>query len=57
MTTRDPHMVFDVEQLYRRSESQWAIALIVLFLLQATYFGRFYRRVAFILGARLRRLL
>jgi CRP-like cAMP-binding protein len=57
MTTRDTSMVFDVEQLYRRSESQWAIALMALFLIQATYLGRFYRRVAFILGARLRRLL
>src|SRR5207245_888050 len=26
MTTRDPAMVFDVERLYRRSESQWASA-------------------------------
>jgi CRP-like cAMP-binding protein len=57
MTTRDTSMVFDVEQLYRRSESQWAIAVMALFLIQATYLGRFYRRVAFILGARLRRLL
>ena len=57
MTTRDTSMVFDVEQLYRRSESQWAIALMALFLIQATYLGRFYRRVAFILAARLRRLL
>jgi CRP-like cAMP-binding protein len=55
MTTRDPSMVFDVERLYRRSESQWAIALIALFLIQATYLGRFYRRVGFILAARLRR--
>jgi CRP-like cAMP-binding protein len=56
MTTRDPNMAFNVEQLYRRSESQWAIALAVLFLIQATYFGRFYRRIGFILGARLRRI-
>jgi len=55
MTTRDPTMVFNVEDLYRRSESQWAIALIALFLIQATYLGRFYRRVWFIAGARLRR--
>ncbi len=56
MTTRDSSMVFNVEQLYRRSETEWAIALLTLFLIQATYFGRFYRRVAFIVGARLRRL-
>jgi CRP-like cAMP-binding protein len=55
MTTRDPAMAFDVERLYRRSESQWAIALFALFLIQATYLGRFYRRVVFIAGARLRR--
>jgi CRP-like cAMP-binding protein len=55
MTTRDPAMAFDVERLYRRSESQWAIALLVLFLIQATYLGRFYRRVGFIFAARLRR--
>jgi CRP-like cAMP-binding protein len=55
MTTRDPAMVFDVEQLYRRSETEWAVALLALFLIQATYLGRFYRRVGFILGARLRR--
>jgi CRP-like cAMP-binding protein len=55
MTTRDPTMAFNVEELYRRSESQWAIALIALFLVQATYLGRFYRRVGFIVGARLRR--
>jgi CRP-like cAMP-binding protein len=52
MTTRDTSMIFSVEELYRRSESQWAIATFVLVLLQATYFGRFYRRVWFIIATR-----
>jgi CRP-like cAMP-binding protein len=56
MTTRDAALAFDVESLYRRSESLWAIALIFAALLQATYLRRFYRRVFFILGTRLRAL-
>jgi len=56
MTSRDTTMIFDVEELYRRSESQWGIALFVLFLLQATYLTRFYRRVSFLVATRLRRM-
>jgi CRP-like cAMP-binding protein len=56
MTTRDPDMIFDVEQLYRRSESSWAVALVLAVLVQATFLGRFYRRGAFILTTRLRAL-
>jgi CRP-like cAMP-binding protein len=56
MTTRDPRLVFDVETLYRRSESQWAVALALALLVQATYLRRFYRRAAFIVGTRLGRL-
>jgi CRP-like cAMP-binding protein len=56
MTTRDPNLVFDVELLYRRSESQWAIALMVALLVQLTFFLRFYRRAFFVIGARVRSL-
>jgi CRP-like cAMP-binding protein len=56
MTTRDPDLLFNVEALYRRSESSWAVALAVALLVQATYLRRFYRRSAFILATRIRRL-
>jgi CRP-like cAMP-binding protein len=56
MTTRDAALAFDVRTLYRRSESLWAIALVLAVLVQATYLRRFYRRAAFILGTRLRAL-
>jgi CRP-like cAMP-binding protein len=57
MTTRDPALAFSVEALYRRSESQWAVALALFILVQAAYLRRFYRRSAFILATRARRLL
>jgi CRP-like cAMP-binding protein len=55
MTTRDPAIAFSVEALYRRSESQWAVALALFVLVQAAYLRRFYRRSAFILATRVRR--
>jgi CRP-like cAMP-binding protein len=54
MTTRDPNLIFDVEVLYRRAESQWAVALALAVLIQATYLRRFYSRARFILASRLR---
>lgn len=57
MTTRDPAMLFDVETLYHRSESAWAIAIALAVLVQATFLRRFYRRSSFILATRLRALL
>lgn len=54
MTTRDPDMLWSVEALYRRSESSWAVALVVAVLVQATFLRRFYRRSVFILATRLR---
>jgi CRP-like cAMP-binding protein len=57
MTTRDPGMMFSVAQLYRRSESTWAVALAVAALVQLTFLRRFYRRGAFIIATRLRALL
>jgi CRP-like cAMP-binding protein len=56
MTTRDRDMVFSVEALYRRSESQWALVLALGVLLQVTYLRRFYRRSLFILATRLQAL-
>ncbi|HEY3353996.1 MAG TPA: cyclic nucleotide-binding domain-containing protein [Polyangia bacterium] len=47
MTTRDPRLEFDVALLYRRSESIYAIILLLALALQATYLHRFYRRLAF----------
>ena len=56
MTTRDPHMVFNVETLYRRDESAWAVAVMLAFLAQLAFLRRFFRRSVFVLLARLRTL-
>ena len=52
MTTPDPRMVFDVELLYRRSESAWAIGLMIALLVQLTFLRRFYRRALFVVSRR-----
>jgi CRP-like cAMP-binding protein len=57
MTTRDPAMRFSVEELYRRSESAWAVTLVLAVLVQLTFLRRFYRRGLFIMVTRLRALL
>jgi hypothetical protein len=54
MTTRDPAMAFNVEALYRRSESGRAVALMVAALLMLTYVRHFLQRSAFVLLSRLR---
>ncbi|HUK63554.1 MAG TPA: hypothetical protein VLV15_09475, partial [Dongiaceae bacterium] len=54
--TPDPTVAFDVERLYRRTESARAILIALVVLVQAAYLRRFYRRVAFVLSNRLRRL-
>jgi len=54
MTTRDPRMAFDVVALYRRSESEWAIALMGSLLVLLTYLRHFLRRSAFVLLAKVR---
>lgn len=56
MTTRDPQLVFSVDALYRRSESAWAVVILLFVLIQMTYMRRFYRRTAFIVATRLRRM-
>jgi CRP-like cAMP-binding protein len=57
MTTRDPELEFSVAALYRRTEGEWASALLFAILAQATYLRRFYRRIGFIFSNRLRALL
>ena len=54
MRTRDPRLQFNVELLYRRSESLYAILLLLALALQATYLHRFYRRIAFDTAVRVR---
>jgi CRP-like cAMP-binding protein len=56
MTTRDPKLAFDVARLYHRTESLYAVAIVLGLALQATYLRRFYRRLAFDLGVKIRGL-
>jgi CRP-like cAMP-binding protein len=51
--TRDSRMTFDADLLYHRSESVWAIAVVLLLLVQATYAWRFYRRAYYLIRDRL----
>jgi CRP-like cAMP-binding protein len=53
MTHADPRLPFKVETLYRRSESVYAVVLMLAFLALLTFLGPFVRRVAFVLRARL----
>ena len=55
--TPNPDVPFDIERLYRRTEPLRAIALGLLVLVQAVYLRRFYRRAAFVVSTRLRKLL
>ena len=57
MTTRDPKVAFDVARLYHRTESLYAVAIVLGLALQATYLRRFYRRLAFDVGVKIRGLL
>jgi CRP-like cAMP-binding protein len=54
--TPDPNVAFDLERLYRRTESIRAIAIAFVVLIQAVYLRRFYRRAAFVLVTRLKAL-
>jgi CRP-like cAMP-binding protein len=55
--TADPGVPFDIERLYRRTEAIRAIVVGLLVLAQAAYLRRFYRRAAFVLRTRARRVL
>ncbi|MEO7111377.1 MAG: cyclic nucleotide-binding domain-containing protein [Polyangiaceae bacterium] len=52
--TADPDVAFDVERLYRRTESMRAIVVGFALLVQAAYLRRFYARAAFIARTRIR---
>ena len=52
--TADPDVAFDVERLYRRTESMRAIVIGLALLVQAAYLRRFYARAAFIARTRIR---
>jgi CRP-like cAMP-binding protein len=54
--TPDPTVAFDVERLYRRTESLRAIAIGLVVLVQAAYLRPFYRRAFFVLSTRARKL-
>jgi CRP-like cAMP-binding protein len=54
--TPDPNVPFDIERLYRRAEPLRGIVLGLLLLVQAAYLRRFYRRAAFVLATRVRRI-
>jgi hypothetical protein len=55
--TADPNVAFDVERLYRRAEPLRAIAIALVILVQLAYLRPFYRRAAFVVATRVRRLL
>lgn len=54
--TPDPNVAFDIERLYRRTESLRAIAIGLVVLVQAAYLRGFYRRAWFIAKTRLRKI-
>jgi CRP-like cAMP-binding protein len=55
--TPDPDVPFDIERLYRRTEPLRAIALGFAVLVQTVYLRKFYRRAAFVVKTRLRKLM
>jgi len=54
--TPDPSVPFDIERLYRRTEGLRAVVIGLVVLVQLVYLRRFYRRAAFVLHTRLRRV-
>ena len=57
ITTPDPNVPFDVEQLYRRTEGVRAVLIALAVLVQAAYLRPFWRRAAFVVRTRARRVL
>jgi CRP-like cAMP-binding protein len=55
--TPDPNVPFDIERLYQRTEPLRAIFVGLLLLVQAAYLRRFYRRAAFVVATRVRRII
>lgn len=56
ITTPDPNVPFDVELLYRRTEAVRGILIALAVLMQVAYLRPFWRRAAFVLRTRLRRV-
>jgi CRP-like cAMP-binding protein len=54
--TADPNHAFNIERLYRRTQAPHAIAIGLVVLIQAAYLRGFYRRAAFVVMTRIRRL-
>jgi CRP-like cAMP-binding protein len=54
--TPDPTVAFDVEELYSRTEGMRGILIAFAVLLQAAYLRPFWRRAAFVVRTRLRRM-
>jgi hypothetical protein len=54
--TRDPSVHFDVELLYRRTESLRGVVIAFAVLVQTAYLRPFWRRAAFVLRTRARRM-
>jgi CRP-like cAMP-binding protein len=57
ITTPDPTVPFDVEELYRRTEGVRAVLIAFAVLLQAAYLRPFWRRATFVVRTRARRML
>ena len=57
INTPDPTLAFDVERLYRRTESVRAMAIGLLVLVQAVYLKSFYVRAWYLVRMRVRRAL
>jgi CRP-like cAMP-binding protein len=55
--TADPDVAFDIGRLYQRTEPHRAVLIGLLVLVQAAYLRRFYRRAAFVIATRARKLL
>lgn len=55
MTTRDPHAQFPVTQLYDQAATRYAVLIVVVLALQATYLRGFYRHLYFLVRQRLSR--
>jgi CRP-like cAMP-binding protein len=57
ITTPDPTVPFDVEDLYRRTEGVRAVLIALAVLVQVAYLRPFWRRAAFVVRTRVRRVL
>lgn len=55
--TPDPNVPFDVEELYRRTEGVRGVLIALAVLLQVAYLRPFWRRAAFVVRTRARRVM